>query len=241
MDREAIKKQLTRLDKAASPGPAPPQATETQPLQTQVEALKEEMVQLGPVPEEEIEERNAGTGWGAVGWFLERTTFCTRTEDHSCFGNTSTRKCASAAARPCSHQCHKTVDQTRIRPRTSTEIRLSQFLRRTIVCPTLLSLPSHCSLPLRSALLLSGYDQGSISLLMDFQFGGFTAVWLRSSEYLFILGGSFCVAFSAFWLRIAGICSSEWDSSWLFGTHGILHAEPSSNLYSRDVRRNPPS
>ena len=47
VDREAFKRQLTRLDKATSPGPAPPQATETQPLQAQVEALEEEMVQSG--------------------------------------------------------------------------------------------------------------------------------------------------------------------------------------------------
>ena len=50
-----IKKQLTRLDKTAPPGPAPPQALEAQPLQSQVEALKEEMVQLGPVQEEEVD------------------------------------------------------------------------------------------------------------------------------------------------------------------------------------------
>ena len=55
VDRGAIKKQLTRMDTTVSQGPAPPQALETQPMQVQVEALEEEMVQLGPVPEEEID------------------------------------------------------------------------------------------------------------------------------------------------------------------------------------------
>ena len=55
VDRETIKKQLTRLDMTASPGPAPPQATVTQPLQAQVEALEEEMLQLGPCQEEEVD------------------------------------------------------------------------------------------------------------------------------------------------------------------------------------------
>ena len=55
MDRGGIKKQLARLDTTVSQGPAPPQALETQPLQVQVEALEEEMVQLGLVPEEEID------------------------------------------------------------------------------------------------------------------------------------------------------------------------------------------
>ena len=50
-----VKKQLAKLDKTVSPGPAPTHAMETQPLQVQVEALEEEMVQLGPVPEEEID------------------------------------------------------------------------------------------------------------------------------------------------------------------------------------------
>ena len=56
-------------------------------------------------------------------------------------GNTSTRKCASVAAQPCSDQCLKTVAQTRIRPRTLTEIRLSPCLRRPIVCPASPLLP----------------------------------------------------------------------------------------------------
>ena len=38
-----------------SPVPAPPQDTETQLLQVQVEALEEEVVQLGPVPGEETD------------------------------------------------------------------------------------------------------------------------------------------------------------------------------------------
>ena len=55
VSRDAIKKQLMKLDKAALPGHAPPQDTESQPLQVQVEALEEEMVQLDPVPEDELD------------------------------------------------------------------------------------------------------------------------------------------------------------------------------------------
>ena len=150
VDREVIKKQLTRLDKTASPGPAPPQALVAQPLQSQVEALE----QLGPVQEEEIDvvvRRQPGRqacakvkepraqelkelpdGFNVceavqsktlsqVGILLDgsrsRLLLCTRTKDHSNLGNTSKRKCASVAAQPCSHQCHKTVAQIRIRLR----------------------------------------------------------------------------------------------------------------------------
>ena len=45
VSRDAIKKQLMKLDKAALPGHALPQGAETQPLQSQVAALEEEMVQ----------------------------------------------------------------------------------------------------------------------------------------------------------------------------------------------------
>ena len=55
VDREATTRQLTRLYKKVSPVPAPLQDTETQSLQAQAEALEEEMVQLVPVPEEEID------------------------------------------------------------------------------------------------------------------------------------------------------------------------------------------
>ena len=162
VDRGVIKKQLTRLDKTASPGLAPPQVLEAMPLQSQVEAREEEMVQLGPVPEEEIhvvvrrqpgrqacanmkESRTqavkevpdgfcvceAGRSTAkrlhrlGICWMVPGvwTTLCIRTRDHSCLGNTSTMKCASAAAPLCSHKCHKTVAQTRIHPRTSTEVR----------------------------------------------------------------------------------------------------------------------
>ena len=49
-ERESIKKQLSRLDRTASPKPSIPQGTETQPFQVQLEALEEEM-ELGPVQE----------------------------------------------------------------------------------------------------------------------------------------------------------------------------------------------
>ena len=55
VSRDAIKKQLLKLDKATLPGHAPLQDTESQPLQVQVEALEEEMVQLDPVPEDELD------------------------------------------------------------------------------------------------------------------------------------------------------------------------------------------
>ena len=55
VSRDAIKKQLMKLDKAALPGLALPQDTESQPLQVQVEALEEEMVQLDPVPKDELD------------------------------------------------------------------------------------------------------------------------------------------------------------------------------------------
>ena len=44
-----------KLDKAALPGHAHPQDTETQPLQVQAEALEEETVQLDLVPEDELD------------------------------------------------------------------------------------------------------------------------------------------------------------------------------------------
>ena len=55
VSRDAVKTQLMKLDKAALPGHALPQGTEAQPLQVQVEALEEEMVQLDPVPEDELD------------------------------------------------------------------------------------------------------------------------------------------------------------------------------------------
>ena len=110
---------------------------------------------------------------------------------------------------------------------------------------------SFCA-PLSSRLF--GCDQGCICLSLDLQFGCFTALWLRSSEYLFILGGSFCVAPSRPFDHESPVSalqsgtrlgsSSRVKSSTLAphqifvrtSSGGFLHAELSSNGFSRQTR-----
>ena len=55
VDREAIKKQLSRLDKSVSPKPSVSQKPETQPVQVQLDSLEDEMVESGPLQDEEVE------------------------------------------------------------------------------------------------------------------------------------------------------------------------------------------
>ena len=144
-DRDAIKRQLMKLDKAALPGQAPTQVTEAQPLQSQVAPLEVfqtmKLTETNRTPSLREHQGISRTsvegasrrvlclrGWSVqgqtltVGWFPEWTTLCTRTKAHSCRRSTSTKKCASAVAQPCSLQCHKIVAQTRIHPRTSSKI-----------------------------------------------------------------------------------------------------------------------
>ena len=51
VDRDTIKRQLTKLDKAETPGQVPTEGTEADPLQSQVAALEEDMLQLEPIPD----------------------------------------------------------------------------------------------------------------------------------------------------------------------------------------------
>ena len=55
VSRDAIKKQLMKLDKAETFDQVPTEGTEADPLQSQVAALEEDMLQLEPVPDEEID------------------------------------------------------------------------------------------------------------------------------------------------------------------------------------------
>ena len=161
VDREAVKKQLTRLAKTAAPGPGGPAVAvagrSTGRRNGAVGPRKRLTWSFGqpapslrkhqgiPSPNVERASRRLPClrGWpvqgktlAQVGILLEGAQSGLLCVLVSCLGNTSTRKCACAAAQPCSYQCHRTVAQTRIRPRTSTEIRLSPFPRRPVVCPT---------------------------------------------------------------------------------------------------------
>ena len=55
MDQKSIKKQLCKLDRTVSPAQAVPLSAASQPLQSQLKELEEDMVQLGPVPPEEVD------------------------------------------------------------------------------------------------------------------------------------------------------------------------------------------
>ena len=129
-----------------------------------------------------------GSGSGLLRVLVQRTAHAS---------GTRTKKCASVAALPCSHQSHRTVDQTLIRPRTSTEIRLSPCLRRPTVCPAptpLLSL----FFALRSLFDVSALIKVVSACRWIFSLVVSRPFWPRSRECLFILDGSFCGAFSAF-------------------------------------------
>ena len=55
VDRDTIKRQLAKLDKAETPGQVPTEGTEADPFQSQVAALEEDMLQLEPIPDDEID------------------------------------------------------------------------------------------------------------------------------------------------------------------------------------------
>ena len=166
-----------------------------QRLQSQVEALEEEMVQLGPVQEEEIDvvvRRQLGRQACANikesraqalkelpdGFYvcevgrskakrLHRLGYC-RTKDHSCLGNTSSRKCASVAAQ----NVHTNATRQWVRLGSVHGHRLRYGCLLVCVVQSSVQPLQPPPLPLSFCTPLSS-RRFSICLSLDFQFGLF--------------------------------------------------------------------